>query len=114
MKAIYCALINSLRGMRYALSTERAVRQEFIVLILSIPAAAFLSKDVMSFAAMVGSIVFLISIELINTSIENLCDYLHPHHHKMIGSVKDLGSAAVLFAAILAALIWATVLLQSR
>lgn len=48
-------------------------------------------------------IVFI--TELINTSIENLVDLLHPDKSPKAGKIKDLAAAAVLVSAIVAAII---------
>lgn len=41
----------------------------------------------------------VISLELINTALEKLCDRLHPERHKAIAFVKDVSAAGVLVAA---------------
>jgi diacylglycerol kinase (ATP) len=43
---------------------------------------------------------------LLNTAIERLCDRLHPERDPAIGYVKDLGSAAVLAAIMIVAILW--------
>lgn len=45
-------------------------------------------------------IVLVISFELINTAIEELCNMVHPEEHPIIKKVKDIAAAAVLVAAI--------------
>jgi hypothetical protein len=46
-----------------------------------------------------------------NTAIERLCNHVQPETHAAIKVTKDLGSAAVLFAIALTALIWIAALL---
>lgn len=41
---------------------------------------------------------FVIAMEILNTSIENIADFVSPDHHEKIGIIKDLGAAAVLIA----------------
>lgn len=51
------------------------------------------------------SIGMVISAELLNTSIENLCDHITAEQHPMIKKVKDISAAAVFFVAICSAII---------
>lgn len=41
------------------------------------------------------SYIFILTVELVNTSIELLLDRLHPEQHELIGKSKDVASAAV-------------------
>ena len=50
--------------------------------------------------------MLLLIVELLNTAIEKLCDHLSPALSKQIKVVKDLGSAAVFVALVLAAAVW--------
>jgi diacylglycerol kinase (ATP) len=36
----------------------------------------------------------LLAVEALNTSVEMLCDHLHPQHHPAIGKVKDVAAGA--------------------
>jgi diacylglycerol kinase (ATP) len=62
--------------------------------------------------ALVGSLLLLLAIEFLNTAIERLCDHIQPEKHDAIRITKDLGSAAVFFAILLAGLIWTAALLD--
>ncbi|GAC1657566.1 MAG: hypothetical protein NVS9B1_15630 [Candidatus Dormibacteraceae bacterium] len=41
---------------------------------------------------MVGTV--LLAVEALNTSVEMLCDHLHPQRHPAIGKVKDVAAGA--------------------
>ena len=112
MQAIISAFLNSWRGLNFAARSERAVRQELAVLVLSVPAALVLSAELWVRIGLVASILFVLAVELLNTAIEKLCDHVHPHHHPDIGKIKDAGSAAVLSALALAAIVWGSALLH--
>jgi diacylglycerol kinase (ATP) len=45
-------------------------------------------------------------VELLNTAIEKLADRLTTEHDPQIGRVKDMGSAAVGVALVMAGLFW--------
>ena len=44
---------------------------------------------------MIGSLLVLLAVEFFNTAIEKFSDHVTPEHHKVIGRIKDYGSAAV-------------------
>jgi len=54
----------------------------------------------------------VLTVELLNTAIEKLADRLTMDHDKQIGRVKDMGSAAVAVAAVIAGLVWLFALIE--
>lgn len=113
MPPLLAALMNSLRGLRFALRSERAVRQEALVLVVSLPVALLVARDRWTALALVVSVLLVLAVELLNTGLEKLCDHVTPEHHEAIGRVKDLGSAAVLASLVIAGLVWAVALLEA-
>jgi diacylglycerol kinase (ATP) len=111
--ALFRALLHSLSGLRFALRSERAFRQEAILLAVSFPAAWLLTADPFRRAALIGSILAVMAVELLNTAIEKLCDHITPETNDRIHAIKDMGSAAVFCALALAAALWGTTALQS-
>ena len=108
---IWAALWNSLGGLREALSTEAAIKQEAAIVLLALPVSFVVAADVWTWVALIGSLLFLLAVEFLNTAIERLCNHVQPETHAAIKVTKDLGSAAVLFAIALTALIWIAALL---
>jgi diacylglycerol kinase (ATP) len=105
------AFKNSRNGLAQALKTERAIRQELALFLVSVPSAFLLSSDAWHRATLIGSILAVISIELLNTCVEKLCDHVTPAIHPEVKTVKDLGSAAVLVAFSAAGIFWLVALL---
>jgi diacylglycerol kinase (ATP) len=103
---IAAAFWNSLGGLREGLSTESAIKQEVAIACVLLPLSFFVAKDVWSWAALAGSILFVLSIEFLNTAIERLCNHIQPEKHEAIRITKDLASAGVFFALVLAGLVW--------
>lgn len=50
-------------------------------------------------------IALVIAMEALNTSLEFVCDALHPEQHPLIGKAKDVAAAAVLICAFFAVII---------
>jgi diacylglycerol kinase (ATP) len=112
MRAWSAAFRNSWAGLRCALRTERAVRQEALALVIAIPAALVVGQTLAMRALLIAVVMLVLVIELLNTCVEKLCDHVTPERHPQIKNVKDIGSAAVLMALVLAALIWLAALAE--
>jgi diacylglycerol kinase (ATP) len=108
VKRLYSATLNSLRGFGYCLRYEAAVREEAILLVIAIPLGVFLAPNIGWYVAMIGSLLVVLGVELLNTAIEKLADFVTLERHVEIRRIKDFGSAAVLFGLFLVGLIWLT------
>ena len=106
MNRLVNATIHSLRGLRYTIANETAVRQEAITLGLAILLGVSLSPGPAWYVAMVGVLLVLLAVELLNTAIEKLSDHVTPEHHVEIGIIKDAASAAVFCLLLVAILVW--------
>jgi diacylglycerol kinase (ATP) len=108
---IWSALWNSVSGLREGLVTEAAIKQEVAIALIALLLSFLVATDLWTWVALIGSLLFLLAIEFLNTAIERLCNHVQPEKHAAIRVTKDLGSAAVFFAIALAALIWIAALL---
>jgi diacylglycerol kinase (ATP) len=100
------ATVNSWNGLAFAIRSEQAIREELAALILSVPLAWLIGTTPARRVEMVAVILLLLVVELLNTAIEKLADRLTTDHDPQIGRVKDMGSAAVGVALIIAAMVW--------
>jgi diacylglycerol kinase (ATP) len=103
---------HSRTGLRDAWREEEAFRLEAVLFVLSIPLAAWLSVSVSQFGLMVGSLLLLMVVEILNSAIEAVVDRVGLDEHELSRLAKDLGSAAVLLAALFPAFIWGALLLE--
>ena len=104
------AFRNSVNGLAYAAKSERAFKQE-VVLLITGSIAAFLITDIsVERALLVGSLAIVVIVELINSAIEAAIDRIGPELHELSKTAKDSGSAAVLVSLVLATVIWPIIL----
>ena len=106
MLRFWRATINTRNGLAFAIRSEQAIREELVALALSIPAAWLIGVTVMRRFELVAMVVLVLVVELLNTAIEKLADRLTTDHDPQIGRVKDMGSAAVGGALVVAGLFW--------
>lgn len=113
MQRIYRAFINSMRALSYLARYEKAVQQELILFLISLPLAFLISTNWLVFFALTGSVLLLVLVEVLNTAIEAACDAISRDFHKDIQIAKDCGSLAVLIAILIATTTWLYVLFST-
>lgn len=109
LQRVWFATGYSFMGLRAAWN-ETAFRQEFIAALFLIPAAFWLGQAWVETALLVGSVIFVLVVEIINTAIEATVDRIGAEHNVLSKVAKDLGSAAVLLSLIFAIGVWAAFL----
>ena len=106
------AAICSKSGIVAAFRNEAAFRQEVLLCAGLVPLALFLGDTGIERALLISSLFLIIILELVNTAIEVVVDRISAERHELSGLAKDLGSAAVFVALVLAVLVWGLVLLS--
>jgi diacylglycerol kinase (ATP) len=112
IKRIINAAGYSWNGISSAYKHEAAFRQELWLAAVLVPAGIFLGETLPDKAILVSSVLFVLVVELLNSAIESVVDRVSDEHHELAGRAKDMGSAAVLFALIITAIVWAAVLIE--
>ena len=93
---------------------EDAFKQELISFIILAPLACLLPVSLLFKLLMILSLLFIMLVEVLNSSIEAVVDLVSPGYNEFAKLAKDLGSLAVLMAIIMAVITWATALLSIR
>ena len=106
MERLLRASINTWNGLIAATRTEEAFRQELVGFVLAVPVAFFVTEVAWKRLALIGVLGFVLVVELLNTAIEKLADRVNLTIDPQIRRVKDMGSAAVGLALIIAGLTW--------
>lgn len=101
----------SMQGLAAAVRGEAAFRQELLLAGILVPLGIWLGADGVERALLAGSVVLVLVVELLNSAVESAVDRVSEAEHPLAGRAKDLGSAAVMAALALCALVWALVLL---
>lgn len=108
---LYRAFQFSLQGLKSTWASEAAFRQEVIACLLLFPAALWLGDTGIERALLSGALFLVLIVELLNSGVEALVDYVSKEHFPLLGMAKDVGSAAVLLSILNALLIWLFILL---
>lgn len=93
----------ALEGLKVLVSEEHNSRIHFVVSLLAMAAAFYFKISGLEWVALILCIGFVFALEIINSAIENLADFVEPNRHEAIKKIKDLAAASVLVGSITAA-----------
>ncbi len=97
-------------GFKAAYQHEAAFRQELVLMLVLTPVALYYGPSYADKALLIASLVFILLVEILNSALEAAIDRFGDEHHPLSGRAKDMGSAAVFLAFIIAGLVWFSVL----
>jgi diacylglycerol kinase (ATP) len=112
VKRLWRATINSWHGLVAATQSEQAFREELVALAIGVPLAFVLTADVGKRFELIGTLIFILIVELLNTAIEKLSDRITLDHDPALKRIKDMGSAAIFLSLLLAGAVWLWVLVE--
>jgi undecaprenol kinase/diacylglycerol kinase (ATP) len=101
----------ALNGLRILFSEEHNSRIHTAIVIAVIIAGFLLKISNTEWLVICILIGMVFSLEIMNSAIENLCDYISPQWHEMIKKVKDLAAAAVFVASVISVVCGAIIFL---
>jgi diacylglycerol kinase (ATP) len=104
--SIFGAFRFSMAGLAHAFRSERAFRQELLLLACGFPLSFVAADGFFRRAVLVAALLMVLVVELLNTCVEKLCDRIDPSPDPAIKAIKDMGSAAVFCALCACALLW--------
>ena len=78
-------------------------------ILVLLPLSFFVARTVEQWLLLVMPFFLLLSVELLNSAIENLVDRVGEEFNELSGRAKDMGSAAVFFCLLLIGLCWFTI-----
>ncbi|MCE2970506.1 MAG: diacylglycerol kinase [Burkholderiales bacterium] len=100
-------------GLRAAWRHEDAFRQEVLLAAVLIPLALVLPVAFVEKLLLVATVVLVLIVELLNTGIEAAIDRDSLRIDRLAKRAKDMGSAAVMLALLLAGGVWTAVLIRN-
>jgi len=98
---IFSAFKNAFAGLWYFFLHERNGKIQLCAAVFVIVLAICLGVTVTEWLALLLCIGAVLSLEMVNSAIEKLCDLVQEDYHPVIKIVKDVAAGAVLFAAII-------------
>ncbi len=105
MKAFIARVGFALQGLVQFFKTEANGRIQAVVAILVVAAGFIFGISTQEWLWVLLCIGMVIGLEMVNTAIETLANRVHPDIHPDIKIVKDVAAGAVLWVAVISAVI---------
>lgn len=111
LRRIVHAFCYSLNGIKSCFRTEEAFRQEFILAMFLLPLGLYFGDGAVEKFLLTGTVLFVLLVEILNTSIERAIDRISFDEHDLSKEAKDMGSAAVMLSLLICGLCWGLIFL---
>jgi diacylglycerol kinase len=92
-------------GLKIMIREEPNSRVHLFAAICTVIAGIFFKVSLIEWIALVFATGFVISLEIVNSAIENIADFISPGKDDMIKKIKDLSAAGVLVSAMTALIV---------
>ncbi|MEQ1561583.1 MAG: diacylglycerol kinase family protein [Nitrospira sp.] len=100
LKRSYNSFIFACRGVKTTWKEEHQFRIEISATVLVFLGLFYFHFTLLESALCVFAITLVLSAEIINTALEDLCNKVEPHHDTTIGKIKDTAGAFVMVTVI--------------
>ena len=87
-------------GIKSCFQSEPNLKIHSALTIVALIFSIVFNISAIEWVAVCFCIAFVITMEMLNTAIEKLCDVVHKEMHPGIKKVKDIAAGAVLLAAV--------------
>jgi len=101
----------SMQGLRAAWLHESSFRLEVYLFVLLAPVGWWLGQTPVERVLLIGSMLLVLSVELLNSAVEAVIERYGPEFHELAGRAKDMGSAAVFVVMMNVLLTWGAIVL---
>ena len=99
----------SMQGLRAAWLHESSFRLEVYLFVVLAPLGWWLGQTPVERVLLIGSMLLVLSIELLNSAVEAVIERDGPEVHELAGRAKDMGSAAVFVLMMNVLLTWGAI-----
>ncbi len=99
-----------MQGLRAAWLHESSFRLEVYLFVILAPLGWWLGESGVERALLIGSMLLVLSMELLNSAVEAVIERFGDEHHEISGRAKDMGSAAVFVLMLNVLLVWGCLL----
>ncbi len=96
MKKTLKSFNDALRGLKLVIKEERNFKIEIFVSVLVLVFAWCFNFETFEVIPLVVAIFMVLTAEIVNTAIEDLCNFIEPNHSTAVGKVKDIMAGFVL------------------
>ncbi|RMD58853.1 diacylglycerol kinase family protein [Candidatus Parcubacteria bacterium] len=104
-KRLFLSFKFAIRGLIKTFKEEQNLRIQGLAALTVIVLAVWLHLNRWEWLALILAIGIVLILEVLNSAVERVCDLLKPRLHSYVKEIKDIMSAAVFLAALLAVVV---------
>ncbi|MFY7899916.1 MAG: diacylglycerol kinase [Chitinophagaceae bacterium] len=99
------SITTACKGLRVFFRMERNGKVQLTIAVVTTIAAVIFETSIIEMMLLIGCYALVMSLEMINTAIEEICNIIQPNYHPSIKVIKDVAAAAVMCSSIASILI---------
>lgn len=108
---LYRSFLYAANGIKYCYKQEPNFRFHLLATMVVIILGIFFNINTTEWLFIISCCMLVLSLELLNTALENLCNIVTKDFHQLIKIIKDTAAGAVFVSAIGSAVIGAVIFL---
>ena len=97
--------VHAFNGLKLAFSEEPNFRFHILATALVLILGVYFDIERVDWMIVIICIGLVVSAELFNTAIENVCDLITEEHHPRVKKIKDISAAGVLVISLIALIV---------
>jgi diacylglycerol kinase len=105
MIKFFKSFLYALQGITASVSDQRNLKVQFAVALITIGAGFYFGITSLEWCVILLTIAMVISLEMMNSAVENVVDLITRENNPLAGKAKDIAAGAVLFASIIAIIV---------
>lgn len=105
MNDFFKSFIYALQGIWSGIADQRNLKVQLAVTVIVVMAGFYVSITPVEWCIILICIALVISLELVNTAIENLVDLVTLERSPLAGKIKDIAAGAVLTVSVISLII---------
>ena len=111
MRSFLKGFVYAFNGLVVFFSNERNGKVQLVAAVLAVAVGFWLHISAAEWMAVLACIAAVLSLEMVNSAIEKLCNLVQPGFHPAVMVIKDISAGAVLWVAIFSTIIGAIIFL---
>ena len=114
MVRLFAKCKNSLRGISVTFCSECSFRLECLLFPVLVFSSFYFDFSVIERVVSMSSLFLVLIVELMNTAIEKMCDFMCPDKNNVIRDIKDIYSAAVMISLLIVGFVYLNIILEYK
>lgn len=105
MNYFFKGFIYAINGIIVAFKDQRNLKVQLAIALIVIVSGLYFEINNIEWCVLLITIGIVLSLELLNSAIEDVVNFVSPQYHALAGRIKDIAAGAVLMFCIVAVIV---------